>query len=181
MVVALLALLLALSGVSYAASRLPAHSVGARELKSKAVSRAAIRANAIDGSKVADGSLSGVDLNVATLGKVPAAGAADRASASDHAGAAGALDRVTYRGTPATVGAAPSATTSTIAAATASCDAGQVVVGGGVRVEDVDSTAVVDSFPDGGGTAWTAHVDNSDTAAHSFSVFAVCVAANGVG
>jgi hypothetical protein len=182
MVVAFLALLLALSGISYAATRLPAHSVGARELKPRSVSRTAVIANAIDGSKVADDSLGGADVAEATLGKVPAAAAADRAAASDHASAAGALDRVTYRGAPATVPAANAATGSATAGATATCDPGQLVAGGGVRVDDIDDTAVVDSFPDGGGTAWTAHVDNSDiAAAHAFSVFAVCVAATSAG
>ncbi|MEA2360762.1 MAG: hypothetical protein QOI62_4022 [Solirubrobacteraceae bacterium] len=182
MVVAFLALVLALSGISYAATRLPAHSVGARELKPRSVSRAAIKANAIDGSKVTDDSLSGVDVNEATLAKVPAALAADHAATSDHASAAAAVDRVTYRGTPGSVGPANAVSGSATAGATASCAPGQFVVGGGVRVEDIENTAIVDSFPDAGGTAWTGHVDNSDTAAgHAFSVFAVCVAATSVG
>ena len=45
MAVAFIALLLATGGASYAAVKLPARSVGARELKPKAVTRAAIKAN----------------------------------------------------------------------------------------------------------------------------------------
>jgi hypothetical protein len=177
MAVAFIALLLALSGASYAAVKLPARSVGARELKPKAVTRAAIKANAVDGSKVAADALTGSDIKESSLAQVPSAASAASAAASTHAEAAAALDRVTYRGA---VGSVPPAGPS--AGATASCDTGQVVTGGGVRVEDPDNTAVVDSYPDAGGRAWTAHVDNSDTtAAHGFSVFAICVAAGSVG
>jgi hypothetical protein len=178
MAVAFIALLLALSGASYAAVKLPARSVGARELKPKAVTRAAIKANAVDGSKVAADALTGSDIKEASLGQVPSAASA---ASSTHAGAAAALDRVTYR---AAAGSVPPGdpTTNGLAGATASCDTGQVVTGGGVRVDDPDMTSVVDSYPDGGGRAWTARVDNSDTAAaHGFSVFAICVAAGSVG
>jgi hypothetical protein len=176
--VAFIALLLAMGGASYAAVKLPARSVGARELKPKAVTRAAIKANAVDGSKVAADALTGADIKESTLGSVAAA---TSAASSTHAAAAAALDRVTFRGA---TGSVPPATTMTagLAGATATCDAGQVVTGGGVKVEDGDSTAVVDSYPDAGGRAWSARVDNADTAAaHGFSVFAICVAAASVG
>ena len=180
MAVAFIALLLALTGASYAAVKLPARSVGARELKPKAVTRAAIKANAVDGSKVAANALTGSDIKESSLGQVPSAAAAAAAASSTHAGAAAALDRVTYRGAIGSVPADPSG--SALAGATASCDAGQVVTGGGVKVDDPVETAIVDSYPDGGGRAWTAHVDNSDTmSSHSFSVFAICVAAASVG
>jgi hypothetical protein len=179
MAVAFIALLLALSGASYAAVKLPARSVGARELKPKAVTRAAIKANAVDGSKVAADALTGSDIKESSLAPVPSAASA---AASAHAGAAAALDRVTYRGAIGSVPIADPVTTHAIGGATASCDTGQVVTGGGVRVDDPDNTAVVDSYPDGGGRAWTAHVDNSDAnGPHGFSVFAICVAAGSVG
>jgi hypothetical protein len=179
MAVAFIALLLALSGASYAAVKLPARSVGARELKPKAVTRAAIKANAIDGSKVAADALTGSDIKEASLGQVPSAASA---ASSTHAGAAAALDRVTYRGAIGSVAIADPTSTQAIGSATASCDTGQVVTGGGVRVDNPEMTSVVDSYPDGGGRAWTARVDNSDTAAaHGFSVFAICVAAGSVG
>lgn len=180
MAVAFIALLLALSGASYAAVKLPARSVGARELKPKAVTRAAIKANAVDGSKVAADALTGSDIKESTLAPVPAAASATSAASSTHATAAAALDRVTYRGA---TGSVPPGdlTTAGLAGATATCDAGQVVTGGGVKVEDGDSTAVVDSYPDAGGRAWTARVDNADTVPHGFSVFAICVAAASVG
>jgi hypothetical protein len=181
MAVAFIALLLALSGASYAAVKLPARSVGARELKSKAVTRAAIKANAVDGSKVAADALTGSDIKESTLAPVPAAASATSAVSSTHAAAAAGLDRVTYRGVPGSVPPAPVGGTTT-AGGTAGCDTGLVAVGGGVKVDDIDTTAIVDSYPDAGGRAWTGHVDNADeTAAHGFSVFAICVAAASVG
>jgi len=179
MAVAFIALLLATGGASYAAVKLPARSVGARELKPKAVTRAAIKANAVDGSKVAADALTGSDIKESTLAPVPAAASA---TSSTHAAAAAALDRVTYRGTPGTVAIADPTTTHALGTATATCDAGQVATGGGVKVDDTENTAVVDSYPDAGGRAWTARVDNSDLGApHTFSVFAICVAAASVG
>jgi hypothetical protein len=182
MAVAFIALLLALSGASYAAVKLPARSVGARELKPRAVTRAAIKANAVDGSKVAANALTGSDIKESSLAQVPSAASAASAAASTHAGAAAALDRVTYRGATGSVPPGDAtAMTNGLAGATASCDTGQVVTGGGVSVDDLEKTAVVDSHPDAGGRAWTAHVDNADTVAHGFSVFAICVAAASVG
>jgi hypothetical protein len=70
---ALLALFIALGGVSYAAVKLPANSVGTSQLKN----------NAVLGSKVKDASLTGADINAATLGKVPAAANADHATSAD--------------------------------------------------------------------------------------------------
>jgi hypothetical protein len=182
MVVAFVALLLALGGVSYAAVELPARSVGSKELKRSAVAKANIRSNAVDGSKVVNESLTGKDIREGSLAGVASALSATRAANSDHATAAAGLDRVTYRAAVAGLPPAPSEMTSSSAGATAACDASQVVVGGGVRVDDVENTAVVDSYPDAGGRAWTAHVDNGDTAsAHGFSVYAICVAAATVG
>jgi len=162
MAVAFMALLLAMGGASYAAVKLPARSVGARELKPKAVTRAAIKANAVDGSKVAADALTGADIKESTLAPVPAA---TSATSSAHAAASAALDRVTYRGATGTV---PAGDPTTMAA--------------GLAGATGDSTAVVDSYPDAGGRAWSARVDNADTAAaHGFSVFAICVAAASVG
>jgi hypothetical protein len=179
MVVAFVALLLALGGVSYAAVELPARSVGSKELKRSAVAKANIRSNAVDGSKVVNESLTGKDIREGSLAGVASALSA---ASSDHATAAAGLDRVTYRAAVAGVPPAPNDMTSSSAGATSACDASQVVVGGGVRVDDPEHTAVVDSYPDAGGRAWTAHVDNGDTAsAHGFSVYAICVAAATVG
>jgi hypothetical protein len=179
MVVAFVALLLALGGVSYAAVELPARSVGSKELKRAGVAKVNIRSNAVDGSKVVNESLTGRDVREGSLSGVASALSA---ASSNHAGAAAGLDRVIYRTAVASVPAADPTSMHVTATANAVCDFGQVAVGGGVRVDDADNTAVVDSYPDGGGRAWTGRVDNSDTgAAHGFTVYAVCIPAGAVG
>jgi hypothetical protein len=182
MLVAFAALLVALGGSAYAAVKLPARSVGTRELKRSAVGKAQLKANAVDASRikanavtgadVANDSLTGDDINEAVLGPVRSA---------TNAGSSAALDRVVYRAAVGTVapaiGLEPSRATGT-----ATCDPGQLVVGGGVKVEDPSVMSADDSYPDGGGRSWTANVVSDDTAApHPFSVFAICVPAGAPG
>ena len=81
MVVAMIALIAALSGSAYAA--LGKNSVGSRQLKRKAVTTGKIANNAVNGSKVASHSLTGSDINVGALGTVPSATEATHASNAD--------------------------------------------------------------------------------------------------
>jgi hypothetical protein len=172
-VVASLALFLALGGGAYAATALPARSVGSRELKANAVVRAKIKANAVNASKVADGSLTGADIKEATLGPVPTA---------THSLATAALDSVTYKSAVSAVGATgPGAVVVTTATATATCNPGQRVISGGVRVDDPTNAFVIDGFPDANDTAWTVRVGNGGPATVGFSVIAICTAVNAVG
>jgi len=60
---ATIALFIALGGSAYAATRLPARSVGGKQLK----------ANAVTGAKVKNHSLNGRDIDLAALGTVPMA------------------------------------------------------------------------------------------------------------
>jgi hypothetical protein len=181
MVVAFIALLLSLGGASYAAVKLPARSVGTKELKRAAVTRANIKNNAIDGSKVAANALTGGDILESSLGPVPSA------TNAAHAGAAGGLDRVLYRTVGGSVGQATNdpATGNTITALSppvqAACDPGQAIAGGGVHVEDASNQAVHDSYPSTART-WTAIVGNDDeSSSHGFTVYAVCIPAASVG
>jgi len=86
MVVAIIALVAALSGSAYAA--LGKNSIGSRQLKAKAVTSGKIANNAVTSAKVAKNSLTGADINVGALGTVPSA---------DRAGSAGNADTVTGR------------------------------------------------------------------------------------
>ena len=81
MVVAVIALIAALSGSAYAA--LGKNSIGSRQLKRKAVTTGKIANNAVNGSKVANHSLSGSDINLEALGTVPSATEASHASNAD--------------------------------------------------------------------------------------------------
>jgi hypothetical protein len=92
-VMATIAVFLALGGGAWAATHLKKNSVGTKQ----------IRPNAINGSKVKDNSLTGVDLNKATLGEVPAATHADVASSANpeafaHVSANGTVDPINSKG-----------------------------------------------------------------------------------
>jgi hypothetical protein len=107
---------------------------------------------------------------------VPFAGAADNATNAIHAAASAALDKVSYR---SAAGSAPPSTVS--AGATAACDPGQRVVGGGVRVDNPAPVYPVDSYPEPGGTGWTAHIGTDDSDGTGFTVTAICVPASAAG
>src|ERR1700751_5111315 len=77
MVVAVVALIAALSGTAYAA--LGKNSVGSRQLKAQAVTTGKIANNAVTSAKVAKTSLTGADINVDALGTVPSATSATSA------------------------------------------------------------------------------------------------------
>lgn len=182
MVVAFIALFVAIGGSSYAVTRLPARSVGAKQMRKAAVRTVNLANNAVTGAKVKNQSLTALDINVGSLAGVPSAANAT------HAGAAAALDRVTYARAPGAVPPAPPPNPTTgdqpsvVAGASAACPAGTFAVGGGVGVDDNANTSVVDSFPEPGGRAWSARVDNSDPGApHGFTVVAVCIAAAAAG
>lgn len=87
MVVAVVALIAALSGSAYAA--LGKNSVGTRQLKAKAVTAGKIANNAVTSAKVAQNSLTGSDINLSALGTVPsatnAANAGNAATVGGHA------------------------------------------------------------------------------------------------
>jgi hypothetical protein len=89
--IALLALFVALGGTTYAATALPANSVGTKQLKKNAVINKKIKANAVTGGKVANNSLTGADVNESTLGTVPSATNATNATTATTATNANAL------------------------------------------------------------------------------------------
>jgi hypothetical protein len=166
-VTATLALFVGLGGGAYAATALPANSVGSHQLRKNAVVTAKIRNNAVTGAKV----------NESSLAKVPSAKAADTAT---HAAASAALDNAAYK---TAVGTAPASSAAN--AATAKCDSGQHVIGGGVKLDTPGIGVVNDSYPDASNTAWTAHVGNgssgSSAASFNFTVYAICTTVTNVG
>jgi hypothetical protein len=84
MVVAVIALICALTGSAYAA--LGKNSVGSRQLKKLSVTTGKIANNAVNGAKVAKNSLTGEDINLAALGTVPTATSAASAGNSSTVG-----------------------------------------------------------------------------------------------
>src|SRR5215213_10667983 len=67
MIVACVALIVALGGVSYAAGVLPKNSVGTAQLKKKAVTASKLRKNAVSAAKVKDGTLLAADFRAGQL------------------------------------------------------------------------------------------------------------------
>jgi hypothetical protein len=94
-VCATLALFVALGGTGYAAVKLPKNSVGAKQIRKNAVRASEIKAGAVGTSEVKDGSLTGKDISLAGLGKVPSAGSADTAGAAGTAANAATLGGLT--------------------------------------------------------------------------------------
>jgi hypothetical protein len=126
MVVACLALMVALGGTSYAAIRLPANSVGTKQLKKGAVT----------GVKVKSNTLTGAHINESTLGEVPSAGTAP-ASRLDYQSAVVAIPAgATIRGT-------------------LNCPTGLNATGGGASIADPNIGDILDTHPVGK-TGWEA-------------------------
>jgi hypothetical protein len=170
-VMATVALFVALGGGAYAATALPANSVGSKQLKDGAVVRGKIKNNAINRSKVLDNSLTGADIKESSVARVPLAKTADTAAA---------LDKATYK---TAAGTAPAGSAANVA--TATCDGGQHVIGGGVKLDNAMIGLVNDSYPDSNNTAWTARVGNASSggsaAPFNFTVYAICTTITNVG
>jgi hypothetical protein len=74
------------AGSAFAAVQLGKNSVGSRQLKAKSVTTGKVAANAINGSLVANGTLTGEDIKLSALGTVPSATTATSAGNADTVG-----------------------------------------------------------------------------------------------
>jgi Collagen triple helix repeat (20 copies) len=112
MIVACAALVVALGGVSYAASVLPSNSVGAAQLQRKAVTGVKLRKNAVSGAKVKNGSLMAADFKVGQLpagpqglrGEQGAQGAAGQQGPKGDPGPQGPMGDTGSKGDPGVQG-----------------------------------------------------------------------------
>jgi hypothetical protein len=84
-VVSTACLFLLLGGVAYAGTQLSKGSVGTNALKAEAVTKAKLHPNSVNSKKVVNNSLTGEDINAATLGKVPNAASAETAKSANTA------------------------------------------------------------------------------------------------
>jgi hypothetical protein len=165
MIVACIALTVALGGTSYAAIRLPAGSVGTKQLKRGAVTGIKVKRNALGGTQI----------NEAKLARVPRAALADRASDAATADTAdqatrAPVSRVDYR--QSTAVAIP---TSGHVRATVACDTGLSAVGGGGKVSDPNNAFIIDTNP-AGRTSWEATA-TALTTGNTLTVFVICAQA----
>lgn len=85
LVIAIIALIVALGGTSYAAFNLPKNSVGSRQLRKGAVTSAKIHNGAVSSSKIARNAITSKQLNLAQLGTVPSASNASNSDALGNA------------------------------------------------------------------------------------------------
>lgn len=93
LVVAGIALLAALAGSVYAATRIDGHTIKAKSLPGNRLALGSVPGNrlkpgAIAGSRIAPGSITGTQIDSATLGQVPTAVHADNADSARDAGTA---------------------------------------------------------------------------------------------
>jgi hypothetical protein len=165
MVVACIALTVALGGTSYAAIRLPAGSVGTKQLKRGAVTGVKVRGN----------TLTGTQINEARLAKVPSARLADRASDAASADTAdqatrAPVSRLDYR--QSTAVAIP---TTGHVRATATCDSGLTAVVGCGKVSVPINSFIVDTNPLGR-TGWEATA-TALTTGTTLTVHVICAQA----
>jgi hypothetical protein len=153
MVVACIALVIALGGTGYAATQLPAKSVGQKQLRNGAVGNLAIRDRAITSSKIRNGEVKAADL---AKGILPAA--------------ASTVHQVS--GEPIAPGA--------VGAASAACDPGQRATGGGGGFAGpaVTNDKMVDSIPVGDErpvVRWRVSLFNGGTAPRTPVAYVLCV------
>jgi hypothetical protein len=87
-VIAYLALFVALGGSAYAVTQLPKNSVGTKQLKPNAVTAAKLKNGAVTGAKIGTDAVTGANLDESTLGRVPSAASAERATTADRAATA---------------------------------------------------------------------------------------------
>jgi len=88
MIVAVIALILSMAGTGWAAKqKLAKNSVGSKQLKSKSVTTGKIAPNAVNGTKVANESLSAEDIKLSSLQNVPSAVTAQNANNANTVGA----------------------------------------------------------------------------------------------
>lgn len=188
-----IALFVAMGGVSYAAVKLPANSVGTKQLKSAAVT----------GKKVKPGSLLATNFKAGQLTPGPkgpqgSPGAPGSNGAPGPVGAKGADGIKGTNGTAGTSGAngingtngatkvvvrrtnLPMPTANAIYTAVASCNAGEVATGGGVSHSDAANVVRVIYDSPGSGSAttppttWTGLAINGASTIDSLSAYAVC-------
>ena len=159
-VTATLALFIALGGTSYAAVQIPRNSVGADQL----------RPSSVRSSEVKDRGLQLRDLSLGTRSSLR--GARGPAGPQGPAGGSVVALGLSYRtaeGTVPAAGAFPG-----LSSTTATCDAGQRVTGGGLRVDSGDDTSARESYPNLSNTAWTVRVGNDGGVPSTYTVFAIC-------
>ncbi len=159
MIVAIAALVVAMSGTAVAASKL----VSGNSL---------IKKNSLSGNRLQNRSVTGSKIKLSSLGTVPSAKNAATAATATTATTAGSasISKITYVTTPVTV---PGDGTYTTGSAT--CPSGTNVTGGGASINDTTGNAYFGGSYPSGKTGWTiAYQDYSGgpTTAYAYAICA---------
>ena len=162
MVVACVALVASLGGVSYAAGVLPENSVGTAQLQKKAVSASKLKKNAVTGAKVKNGTLKAADFGAGQLPAGPKGDPGPQGPKGDPGGFSG-YEIVTNVDTLPSGGGLH---------VVATCPAGKKVLGGGYS--SGANLATERSLPINNGTAWDIYVNDTDNTTQGVAVYAIC-------
>jgi hypothetical protein len=164
MIVACISLFVALGGVGYAAA-----TIGSAQIKNNSIRSKDIRNNQVATRDVRNNTLTGADIRELSLETVPEAHSANRAESAP-------IERVKINTSRGTAPPGPGG----FGTATARCDAGLAVVGGGVQVDDPNNGFVIDDWPNGadGFTARAATAGGGDM---GFTVYAICASVASIG
>jgi hypothetical protein len=198
-VTASIALFIALGGTGYAALSLPRNSVKSQHIATGAVRSPDIRNSAVRGIDIRDDAVKGADVDEGSLGTIPHASTADRATAADTA--ARALEADALQGRAATafmagkvrvvLNTGPPVENNLPANVEVSCPAGERGIGGGgawiipdfgdgntPSALNLPITASLPT-PAGGGegdmTGWQVHGRNLSGTQRLLRAYVVCV------
>jgi hypothetical protein len=181
LMVAIVALVVAVSGSAYAASTLGKNSVGTKQLKKGAVTSKKIKANAVTSGKIKPGSIGSKKLkSTLVVPNANHANTADNATNATTASNATALAKVTYLETTSiTASNAPAAGTPASTFGAVNCPTGTQAIGGGFFTSSTGEE-ISESQPSGAtatkpATGWEGFIDNFNTAGtQTFNVWAIC-------
>lgn len=203
-VIALVALAVALGGTGYAATLLPAGSVGTAQLKNGAVVSSKVKNGSLQAADFAPGELpagaQGPQGPAGSAGPQGPAGPAGPQGPTGDTGASGSQGPQGAQGPQGPQGPPGISSLSYVAqdygpfpantenVGEAACGSNLHVVGGGVLTGGgYADQAVNSSYPSSGDgsfnegtTGWTAAVDNLSSSTQSFTVYAICAAASSV-
>ena len=159
--VSIAALVVAMGGTGYAATKLSGSNIKAGTITGKQIKTRSLPAGKLSAKAIAQ-----------LRGAQGPAGPAGPAGAAGADGARGPAGIIGFKTVSSDVVALPSVAQKQ---ATAKCPAGTIVVGGGVKTSIVSpSVAINDSYPDGIDT-WIADVTNNSYTAMTFTVRAICL------
>jgi len=185
LVVSIIALIVALGGSSYAAFSLPKNSVGTKQLRKNAVGGLKIANSAVTSAKVKDGSLLAADFKAGQLPAGPRGPKGDKGDTGvpGPKGEKGAQGAKGDKGDPAATHvitrqgalgslAGPGGTSSS----TATCQAGETLVGGGAGVSSFGAAKPTLTGSSPGGSTWFVDYRN-DGASGNIQAAAVALCA----